>query len=165
MRTLRLSARVCAIAALIALAVAPHTAVADVSSDTQAPQLVSLSRTPASVDVGSAYKDVTFTIQASDDLSGINAFLSGVNLISPTGVFATDVTPLTLVSGNSAGGTATYTQTLRVPKNGEAGVWTISIGSVDAVGHIAMLTSSNLAAMGLSNSVAVANTYTLTYTL
>jgi Divergent InlB B-repeat domain len=165
MRTLRLSVRVCAIAALIALAVAPHAAVADVSSDTQAPQLVSLSRTPTSVDVGSTYRDVTFTIQASDDLSGIDAFLSGVNLISPTGVFATDVTPLTLVSGNSAGGTATYTQTLRVPKSGEAGTWSVSVGFFDVAGHIASISSSNLTSMGLPNSVAVANTYTLTYTL
>jgi hypothetical protein len=138
--------------------VGPASSTSVQASDTQAPQLVALSRTPTSVDVGSTYKDVTFTVQASDDLSGINAFLSGVDLRSPTGVFADEVTPLTLVSGDSAGGTATYSQTLRVPKNGEAGTWTVSVGFFDVVGHISTFTSSNLASMGLPNSVAVANT-------
>jgi hypothetical protein len=126
--------------------------------DTLSPEFHAFVLAPGVVNVYSGYRDITFTIDLSDDLTGIDTAASGVRLISPRGASAIAVTPMTLVSGDSAGGDGVYVQTLRIPQGSEAGVWRADVAFFDRAGHRATPVASNLIDVGQTYIVAVSNT-------
>lgn len=126
--------------------------------DTIAPEFHAFGLDAGSLNVSSGYRDVTFWVDVSDDLSGIDATASAVHLRSPAGEFASAVTPFTLESGDSAGGGAIYVQTLRVPQGAETGVWVPSLDLFDLAGHRATPVASNLINLGSWYQVKVSDT-------
>lgn len=103
--------------------------------DVLEPILYFLVPSPEVIDVGVSDQEVVYLIELGDDLSGIDMARSGMELRSPNGVLAEAVTPLTLVSGDPAGGRGNFTQTFRIPKGSEPGIWVPAVAFYDLAGH------------------------------
>ncbi len=119
--------------------------------DTEAPELVDLSLTPATIDVSAGDQPVGFTAQVSDDLAG---FAYGrLELASPSGTQHRAV---------SFGGNGTTDEThefdIAFLQYGEAGPWSVtSLWLTDAVGHVGTYTGADLIALGFPTTVDVAS--------
>lgn len=127
-------------------------------SDTQAPNLVGLSISPASVDVTLAAKPIVFSLQVTDDLSGVN--LTGplrtlLYLQSPS---KAQTVHATIVDQGQTGVilNANNTITVSMPRYAEPGIWTIQyIRLMDLAGNVVRPTGTELAAAGFPVTVNV----------
>jgi hypothetical protein len=122
-------------------------------TDTTPPQLVSLTLSPATVNVTTSDAPVTATVQVTDDLSGIYAIQVAAS--SPSGkqfVFASFGPPNVAL-------TVTTPITLVIPRFSEPGTWTIAnVGLVDRAVNQSNLSSSFLAAAGFPTTFTVIDT-------
>src|SRR2546425_715558 len=73
------------LALLPVVAFRPGAAAAQQIDDVTPPTLVDLSFTPTTLDTTSSSQQITFTIQASDDLSGVRDNNLGIRVTSPSG--------------------------------------------------------------------------------
>jgi hypothetical protein len=116
-------------------------------SDLSAPTLVSLSFTPAVIDTSASAQQVTLTLQATDDLSGVQA--SGCSHFrSPSG----DQQVQGCTTEVSRGGTpevVTFEAVFTFPRFSELGTWTLSGAPLsDNAGNFTSFGSSALEALG-----------------
>lgn len=127
-------------------------------SDREAPQLVSLSLSPAVIDTSSSDQYVTVTARITDDLSG-NAGVgytsspSQIRFRSPGGSQFVDAifSGYELVSGSTTDGLYSFRMT--VPRLAEAGVWSVSdVLLADQVGNMRWQNAADLAAAGIPTS-------------
>ena len=122
--------------------------------DTQAPQLVSLSMSPSSVNTSLSSQVVTVRARITDDLAGnagagYSSSPSQVRFMSPSGGQFVDamLSASELISGTTTDGVYEYQMT--VPRLAESGVWTISsFLLVDQVGNLRWRTAAELSGAG-----------------
>ncbi|GIU90678.1 MAG: hypothetical protein KatS3mg010_1777 [Acidimicrobiia bacterium] len=111
------------------------------AGDTVAPQILSLSVTPAAVDTSAQSQSITVTARITDDLAGVasgaGTQASEVVFAGPGGVHRVRV-PLrqsSRVAGTALDGN--YVATATVPRWSEQGRWTVEhVRLVDAVGNV-----------------------------
>ena len=121
-------------------------------SDTTPPILSSLSLTPSVVDVGASAQTITFTARIQDDLSGFS--YGYVKLRSPSG----DQSAYgywSTVSGTVTDGI--YTATATIPRNAEAGIWTVQADVYDDLSNSSSLYPVDLVALGFPSTVVVSS--------
>lgn len=128
---------------------APSTALAQ-TSDTEAPQLAGLVISPEIVDVTSAARVVTLSMQVSDNLAGISS--ASVRLRGPSGQ----------VTSGFRQGTGSLAETLTVQSlvsfYAEPGTWIIDgIDLFDRTGNVNRLSTAQLIANGFPTTFAVVN--------
>ena len=127
--------------------------VTNANADNQAPQLVSLSFSPATVALNGSSGTTTVTAEITDVGTGVAEGGFGVVLRGPTGVYV-QTTGATLVGGTANSGTWTATATF--PVGSASGAWElIQWVSQDGAGNQASLTGAYLAAY--SGGVVVTN--------
>ena len=104
------------------------------AADTTAPQLVSLSISPTTVNVRYQPQAVTFTAHITDDLSHYTWGL--ITITSPSGSQSlSNESPATLFSGTSLDGIWTFTIT--IPQSSETGTWKVTqIHLQDVAGNL-----------------------------
>jgi hypothetical protein len=121
-------------------------------SDTQPPQLVGFSFAPSSVDVTGAPATITFSIHATDNLSGISS--AQVQLRSPSGIqvpFGNGFPPFTPLPLD-----ATFNVPVQILQYGEPGTWTVSSLSLrDRVSNLLFMNTAALAAAGFPTTFTV----------
>jgi hypothetical protein len=122
-------------------------------SDTEAPQLQSLSWTPSSVNTSAGAQTITVTARITDDLSGFDVgpnYTHGsmqVRFVSPSNSQIVDASVSELVSGLPVDCIVRGTVTL--PAFAESGIWTVQyVNFSDQVGNSRSLNSSQLASAG-----------------
>ncbi|UCG68126.1 MAG: hypothetical protein JSV09_09875 [Thermoplasmata archaeon] len=100
--------------------------------DMTPPQLEDFSFNPASIDVSEGAVDITITITATDDMSGVS-YIS-VNFWSPSHIHRTWTSYFTLINGNNRSGT--WEGKVTIPRYCEAGTWKVrSLYIYDLVGN------------------------------
>src|SRR5262245_42378433 len=141
--------------ALLALVILTCCGLAEAQSDTMPPQLVTLSRSPASVDVTAGAQVVTFTMRITDNLSGVDSSSGSIqaNFLSPSGLQSTvgfaPFQPGVILDG-------VFSMPVRFPRYAEPGTWTIfRLHLSDNAGNSTFLTAAALAAAGFPTTVAV----------
>jgi hypothetical protein len=119
-------------------------------SDTEAPQLQSLSWSPSSVNTSAGAQSITVTAGVTDDLSGLD--VSNLNQFeirfrSPSYSQFVDAVASNLVSGSAIDCVVSGSMTL--PAFAESGVWTVEYVMLrDQVGNMRVLNSSQLSGSG-----------------
>lgn len=125
-------------------------------SDTQAPKLVSMTISPSSVDVTLADRQVTFSMQITDDLSGVNLdadlrvqlWIRSPSRAQVASALATVQSGVIL--------NAAVTITVTIPRYAEPGTWTIDyIRLTDNAGNAARPNGDFLASAGFPIAVNV----------
>jgi len=89
--------------------------------DTAAPNLLSLSVSPTTVDLTAGPQAITVRIHVTDDLSGFES--AGTELVSPTRNQSVGLANFRLVSGTALDGI--YQGELTLPQFSEAGTWSV----------------------------------------
>jgi alpha-tubulin suppressor-like RCC1 family protein len=122
-------------------------------SDTEAPQLQSLSWTPSSVNTSTGSQSITVTARVTDDLSGFDVgpgYSHGsmqIRFRSPSYSQFVDARVSNLVSGSVVDCIVSGSMTL--PAFAESGVWTVEyVWLADQVGNMRSLNSSQLSGSG-----------------
>jgi hypothetical protein len=123
-------------------------------SDTQPPHLVSISFSPASVDVTTNGASVVVAGQATDDLSGINGI--SVTFVSVTAPNQRRNGFLSRISGTPLNGA--FQGTVNFPTLSAGGVWRLSVTINDAAGNFLSLSPANLTALGFQTDLTVVST-------
>ena len=128
------------------------------AGDSQAPQLAAFSLTPGSVSTSVSSARLTFTLRATDDLSGLRSSCGsvGFSLRSPSGVQVKSVCvgPADRTSGTAVDGQ--YSTQVTLPYLSESGVWAVANVSLgDVAGNWRFLSSSDLAAAGFPSTFVV----------
>src|SRR5205085_12636765 len=108
--------------ALIVFVVCLTPQILRAQSDTRPPQVLSLSINPPTVDVTAASQVVTFTVHATDNLSGVSSVLV-ISLVGPSGEqlygfsqFQSDI----ILDG-------VFQIPVTVPRYAEPGTWTVAL--------------------------------------
>ena len=131
-----------------------HVTIANEHPDLSAPELVSLSASPSSVDVSDGPADIAFTAHITDDVTGPEpGYHTSVVATSPTG--ATQYTYLNRTSGTATDGV--YTGTFTVPQTADPGDWQLRFNTTDDAGHYMTVNTTTLASRGLPDHVTIAN--------
>ena len=126
-------------------------------SDTEAPQLRSLSWTPSSVNTSTGAQTITVTFRVTDDLSGAGACVTGdrwaINFRSPSDQLV-EVNPNGGVTRTGTALDCVVEASLTVPAFAESGVWTIGYVFLgDLAGNQSILFAAQLAANGFPTTV------------
>jgi hypothetical protein len=138
----------------------------DVSSpaDSTPPTLTGLGFSPSIINTGASSQNVTITVSASDDISGVDfsptttsiAYIQ-IYLTSPSGNQAVYVDPFTapaLVAGTPLAGTWQFTASW--PQFSEQGTWNVAFFSLkDKVGNTHNYTPAQLQKLGFPSSIVV----------
>jgi len=135
---------------LLACGVGPSTA-AGREDDTTSPILLSVAISPTAVDVTAQPDTVLVQITASDDLSGVQDYVTAF-LFSPTGaqqVYA----GLVRIAGTPQNGT--WAGGFVIPRFSEAGDWQLRLSPYDAVNNGHVYLPAELAALGFQHTVSV----------
>jgi hypothetical protein len=148
---------------LTAMGVDPILADTSVPADSTPPKLTALSFTRSAVNTSASSQNVTITLSASDDISGV--YFGPVNSTyvpdilsfqSPSSnqtVFAYANNP-TPVAGTPLAGT--WTLTAQWPQYSEEGTWNLDFVQLrDAVGNYAYYTPSQLQALGFPTTIVI----------
>jgi hypothetical protein len=144
-------------ASISALGLSPSITVISTPSDTTPPTLLNFSFNPSTIDTTLSSQTVTVTIQASDNLSGVNwdgespnfGFLRGATFTSPSGQqshLVGSFDELVLTSGTPQNGT--WTGTLVFPQFSEAGSWKPSLTMKDAATNTVAYSNAQLQTLG-----------------
>ena len=135
-----------------AVATVTVTAIYPTTSDTTAPQLMSFSFAPTSVDVSNQAQVINFTGRATDDISGVNYFL--VQLRGPSGVQVAEGRAGAPTTGNSLDGVYNFSAT--IPQLAEQGTWFVQrVELYDRLGNGPVLYENQLIAMGFLTKIQV----------
>ncbi len=119
------------------------------AGDAAAPQLAGLDVSPAQIDTSQSAKDVTFTVQATDNLSGVDPAASEVEVFSPAGA-PRGSSSLELVAGSPTDGS--YEATITVPRLAVQGDWTVALTLADDAGNSHHFSSAALVSGGFPGS-------------
>ena len=117
------------------------------AGDTTPPAITSVALNPESVDTSTGSREVTVTVQATDDLSGVAAIEATLGSGGQSHSAAASLT-----SGSNRDGT--WTATIDLPRWSRQGTWALSLTAVDKVGNSVALSSTQLANDGQASSVA-----------
>ncbi|MEO8092827.1 MAG: calcium-binding protein [bacterium] len=115
------------------------------AGDSAAPQLVGFDVSPAQIDTSQSAKDITFTLQATDNLAGLDPAASEVEVFSPAGAPRGQAS-FVLVAGTPTDGT--YEATVTVPRLAAQGTWAVALTLVDTVGNHHAFSTAGLIADG-----------------
>src|SRR5258706_11890949 len=103
------------------------------------------------VDTTTSSATVTFTAQATDDLSGVGGVSTGVN--SPLGDQGTSC-GMSLISGTNLNGT--WQCTITIQAYSDAGTWVVPyVSANDVVGNVKTYYTNDLIALGFPTSLNV----------
>ena len=118
--------------------------------DTTAPELVSFSFSPTSIDTSGGSEQITFTAHITDDLAG--NYMAEVWFCSPSGQFIDAIFDSSaLVSGTALDGAYEFTAT--VPQYSEQGRWTVAYFHLrDNARNSRRLTAEDMTAAGFPTS-------------
>ncbi len=111
------------------------------NGDTTAPTLSAFTASPLLINTAEVDQVVDITLDATDDLSGVDPASSKVVAIDPINQPRGE-SPLIHTTGNS------YTASITVPQGSATGSWKLQVELVDAVGNVRVITSSQLIAAG-----------------
>ena len=137
---------------LMALGMPITLTVLSTHSDLRPPSLVGYTFTPAVVDVSAQGQPVTFTVQLSDDLSGIG--WAHISLVSPSGQYNAKATSSQPFSGDALSGT--FQCIAWLPQYAEAGEWSVNTFSAnDRIGNSQTWYRDELAALGMPLTLTV----------
>ena len=129
----------------------PTTLTVTSTTDSTPPTLTAFSFTPTSINVTGAPASVTFSFQATDDISGVTNFQA--DFISPSGL-TTQNASASFTVNTSASGSATAT----FPKGSENGTWTVAnVFLSDAAGNTRNLATADLAGLTFPTQLTVIN--------
>ncbi|CAN5530267.1 hypothetical protein BH10ACT11_BH10ACT11_02690 [soil metagenome] len=117
--------------------------------DSEAPKPTGLTMSPPSVDTSTGSQTLHFTVKATDDLAGIDAGQSYVDVITPAGKEQA-YTYLSLTSGTATDGTLTGDAIL--PRYSAQGTYTLELLLVDQAGNEDLVSSSVLIGKGFTGS-------------
>ena len=117
--------------------------------DTSAPQLDELTIFPGSIDTSSGPEEITFTLELTDPVTGIDPATSEVAIAAPDGT-ARGSAPLELVAGTEHSGT--FEGTVTVPQYAPEGAWTASLLLTDKAGNAEAWSSQELVSAGFPAS-------------
>ena len=152
-------------AQLTAMGINPVLTDSSTPSDTTPPVLTGLSFAPSIADTSSSSQNVTVTLSASDDISGVyfgvfNSFYSWswAQFQSPSGnqyVYAQgNYSHSAPIAGTPLAGT--WQLTAQWPQFSEQGTWTLTYFLLlDAVGNYAYYSPANLTAMGFPTTIVI----------
>lgn len=135
-------------------------------SDTQTPQLTNFTIAPTFIDTTVSDAAITFTLEATDDLSGVDYTYSGgssPNYFIPSTVWAQSPSGnqnlFASIQGGAVAGiptNGTWQASRNLPQFSEAGTWTIrNLGLIDNAGNTLYLTGAQLNDSGFPNSFEV----------
>ena len=114
--------------------------------DALAPQLDGFAISPASLDTSGGSGGLTFTLDLSDDLTGIDESATTVSLFAPDGTPRGSVA-VQRISGSSSNGT--FEATFTVPRYAPQGTWTVALTLADRAGNTEAWSSAELIAATL----------------
>ena len=151
-------------AQLVAMGINPVLVDTSAPVDFTPPALTGLSFSPSVVDTSGSMQNVTLTVSASDDISGVDfsptttsiAFIQ-IGFLSPSGNQTVYVNPFTApvpVAGTPLAGA--WQLTAPWPQFSEQGTWNISFFSLkDKVGNSKSYTPAQLQALGFPSSIVI----------
>jgi Dockerin type I domain len=151
-------------AQLVAMGINPILTDTSVPVDSTPPTLTGLSFAPAVVNTGASSQNVTLTVAASDDISGVDFSPSTTSIAyiqflftSPSGNQSIFVNPSIippLVAGTPLAGT--WQPTAQWPQYSEQGTWNLSTCFIkDKVGNQTRYTPAQLTALGFPSTIVV----------
>jgi hypothetical protein len=132
----------------------PNTLQVTGTSDTQAPQLLSLSFSPPSVDVSGGPTVVVASARMTDDRSGVGSAILSVNRSGPGN--SPQAGPVTLVSGTPLDGV--FQWSLTIPQYSVSGSYPVAVVIADASGNRRTYLEDELADDGFPNEIQVSGT-------
>src|SRR5437867_4620169 len=137
----------------VVFVVCAGTSILQAQSDTQPPQLLSLSISPATVDVTASDQVVTLTMRVTDNLSGVAPGGASLAFINPSNGSG-------FVGGSSQNTTVILDGILQisvtVPRYSGPGAWGLDFLSLrDNVGNSIFLTKDTLSAAGFPTTIQV----------
>jgi len=149
---------------LAAMGINPVLTDSSMPTDTTPPTLTGLSFAPAVIDTSASGQNVTVTVWASDDISGIDFTPTTPNIAwieigfnSPSGnqfVFVSPFVTPAFVAGTPLAGV--WQMTASWPQFSEQGTWNASFFRLqDKVGNYRSYTTAQLQALGLPSSIVV----------
>ncbi|HLJ17422.1 MAG TPA: dockerin type I domain-containing protein [Bryobacteraceae bacterium] len=151
---------------LAAMGINPVLTDSSTPADTTPPTLTGLSFTPPVVDTSSSSQNVTVTLSASDNISGVNFGLFNsyyvdyfVEFQSPSGnqtvsAFIPNVNQPAPIAGTPLAGT--WQLTAQWPRFSEEGTWTLtSFQLPDTVGNYAFYTPAQVQALGFPTTIVI----------
>jgi len=132
--------------------------------DVTPPQLTSFGFSPSAINVSAADQIITFTLGASDDLSGVNFncvtyCYYTVYLTSPSGKQWQGLVNynVSMLSGTPLAGV--WQGQITLPRYSEAGAWQVNFVSLkDSAGNFTYLYTSNLQTLGFPTTINVTST-------
>ena len=139
---------------LQALGVTTSFTVVSAPTDTTLPQVTGLTFAPVVFDTSAGSRNVTMTMTATDDLSGVMQFC--VFFRSPSGGQSNAGCggSFQLIAGTPLNGT--WQATAFFPQYSEGGTWTVSsFWLQDAVTHFRFLSGADLVSRGLANQLTI----------
>jgi hypothetical protein len=152
-------------AQLAAMSINPVLSVTSAQTDSTPPSLTGLSLAPSVIDTSASAQNVTVTVSANDDISGVDFTPATPNLaayfhlyfFSPSGGQFAEVSPYAippLVAGTPLAGT--WQLTAPWPQFSEEGTWTMAgIALQDKVGNFRGYSTAQLQQMGFPTNVVV----------
>jgi len=121
------------------------------NSDSQAPQLSNFQVSESCINVSDSTKQVTFTVQATDNLLGVNHALT--LSFSPNGNI--EAASLSLISGTPANGT--WEGVIDYDSTTVAGIHNLELQLQDVAGNFVAFSPSQLAGLGYQDTLKVIN--------
>lgn len=112
-------------------------------SDVTGPQITAFNISPPSIVTGAVSQNLTVTLMATDDLSGVNS--GGIEFVDPSGsrTVSSDFDRMNRVGGSDLNGT--YQFAVNIPRYSGIGEWTIRLLTVvDASGNSRAWTAAQL---------------------
>jgi Ca2+-binding RTX toxin-like protein len=109
--------------------------------DDTPPILQSFAINPGSIDTSASSQSVTFTLDLTDDLAGVDLSGSRVSVFNPSGDPRGEDT-LSLVSGTPTNGT--FEATVTIPRYAQQGTWTVTLDLADDAGNLEAWSTSEL---------------------
>ena len=118
------------------------------TGDSEEPQLIELSTSPTHVDTTDGPQTVTYTVRATDNLSGIWGHVSAY--LKSNGVGTPHSEALVRISGTALNGV--YQGSVELPQGSVNGNWTAAISISDQAGNSVYFEEPDLTALGFSSA-------------
>lgn len=139
---------------LAAMGINPVLADSSSPADSTPPILRGLSFSPSVADTSASSQNVTVTLSASDDISGVEPYYVLIVLNSQSGNQSVETFLPAFVAGTPLAGTWQFT--LSWPQYSEQGTWNVSFLNIwDKVGNFRSYTAAQLQSLGFPSSVVI----------